>query len=74
MEVMKTATSEHLGLISDKHAMIHSGRKRVAGDCSRKRRFCFASNSAKAVFYAAHRARRFARRLLNADPTPRRGA
>lgn len=44
-------------------------RKRM-GDCSRKRRFCFASNPAKAAFYAAHRSRRFARRFFNAEALP----
>ncbi len=41
--------------------------KRIAGDCSRKRRFCFVQNPAKAAYYAAHRARRFARRFLKAE-------
>ena len=43
--------------------------KRIAGDCSRKRRFCFTQNPAKAAWYAAHRSRRFARRFLQTDPS-----
>jgi hypothetical protein len=27
--------------------------KRIAGDCSRKRRFCFVQNPANAAYYAA---------------------
>jgi hypothetical protein len=37
---------------------------RRIGDCCRRRRLCFAENPAKAAYYAGHRARRFARRML----------
>jgi len=67
-DAMAEAMDQYLSL--DKHAMKPGGGKRVAGDCSRRRRFCFATNPAKAAFYAAHRSRRFARRFMKAEPTP----
>jgi hypothetical protein len=48
--------------------------KRIAGDCSRKRRFCFSQNPSKAAWYAADRSRRFARRFLQANPSSPSGA
>jgi hypothetical protein len=54
-------------LILELDATMACDGKRIAGDCSRKRRFCFARNPAKAAYYAAHRSRRFARRLLSTE-------
>jgi hypothetical protein len=57
---MKEVAKETL-ILNLKNETTPRGRRRAAGDCSRRRRF--ALNPAKAAYYAVHRSRRFARRL-----------
>jgi hypothetical protein len=62
-----TAVAKEFLILELKTEMTLRRGRRVAGDCSRSRRF--ALNPAKAAYYAVHRSRRFARRLLNDGPS-----
>jgi hypothetical protein len=59
-----TAMNECLLLKLSDDAMKPGGGKRFAGDCSRRRRFCFVENPPKAAWYARFRCQRLARRML----------
>jgi hypothetical protein len=64
MDAMTAAMNECLLLKLSEDVMKPVAGKRIAGDCSRKRRFCFSDNPPKAAWYAKFRCQRLARRML----------
>jgi hypothetical protein len=61
---MTPAMNEYLISELSNQAKKPGSGKRGAGDCSRRRRFCFATHAPKAAWYARFRCQRLARRML----------